>query len=324
MTRRDLVFSAALPAASSALVNKPGDYSRVRGFNYQPSYHSSGAGIWLDFRPDVVDLELGRGKKYFPGINTVRLWLSADAFAVNSRKAAANFEAALGIAARHGLRVVATLFNNWHSLPDFGGLSLETIRYWGDPKNNTIPPNLLAAYVEQIACAHGRDDRILMWDLCNEPFNSGSDDEYATWLTRIYRQCKAAGVRAPIGVSIPPSLKQLELAEPISDVIMIHPYGNQKFLDGAVALGRRTNKPVIVTECCWGHLDDARRAAIIEKELTALKAAGIGFLAHVLHHSLVADCHRVAYGAVSTAGYMAFIEADGSLRRHHEVFNKFV
>lgn len=323
MTRRDFVCAAALPSAGSALIDKPGDYSRVRGFNYQPSYHYNGSGVWLDFRSGLMDLELGRGKKYFPGINTVRLWLSVDAFAVNPKKVVRNFDAALRIAAKHGLRVVATLFNNWHSLPDFGGVSLEMIRYWGDPKNNTIPPNLLAAYVEQIALSHGRDDRVLMWDLCNEPFNSGHDSQYVDWLTRVYRQCKAGGVKAPLGVGVPPSLKQLELVEPISDVLMIHPYGDQKFLDGSLALGRRTNKQVIATECCWGHLDDARRAAIVEKELTALKAAGIGFLAHVLHHSLVADCHREPYGAVSTAGYMAFIEANGSLRRHHEVFNKF-
>jgi hypothetical protein len=323
MTRRDFVCSAALPAAVPVPSDKSGDYSRIRGFNYQPSYHYNGCGIWLNFRTDLVDLELGRGKKYFPGINTVRLWLSVDAFAVNPKKAAQNFEAALRIANKHGLQVVATLFNNWHSLPDFGGLSLEMVRYWGDPKNNTIPLNLLAAYVEQIACAHGRDDRVLLWDLCNEPFNSGNDSEYAEWMGRVYRQCKAAGVRASLGVSVPPSLKQLELVEPISDVLMIHPYGNQKFMEGALVLGRKAGKPVIATECCWGHLDDARRAAIVEKELTALKSADIGFLAHVLHHSLVADCHRQRYGAVSTAGYMAFIEDDGSLRRHHDVFNKF-
>ena len=48
-----------------------------------------------------------------------------------------------------------------------------------------------------------------------------------------------------------------------------------------------------------------------------------GFLAHLLHHTLVADGHRPEYGPISEAGYMAFIEAEGSLRPHHEVFNEF-
>ena len=52
------------------------DCSRVRGFNYQPSYGSSALEVWQGFDAGTVDLELGRGKKYFPGINAIRLWLS--------------------------------------------------------------------------------------------------------------------------------------------------------------------------------------------------------------------------------------------------------
>ena len=81
---------------------------------------------------------------------------------------------------------------------------------------------------------------------------------------------------------------------------------------------------MLATECCWGSLDDKVRAGIVSRELGDLRARKLGFLAHVLHHSLVADCHRPQFGPVSGAGYMAFIEADGSLRPHHDIFNQFV
>ena len=87
---------------------------------------------------------------------------------------------------------------------------------------------------------------------------------------------------------------------------------------------RKVGKPVLATESCWGSLDDGERARIVATELSELRDRNLAFLAHVLHHSLVADCHRPKYGPVSGAGYMAFIEQDGSLRPHHDIFNTFV
>jgi len=57
------------------------DYSNIRGFNYQPSWGSCGLETFgPDFDADLVAIEMGRGKKYFPGINTLRIWLSHQAF----------------------------------------------------------------------------------------------------------------------------------------------------------------------------------------------------------------------------------------------------
>ena len=94
-------------------------------------------------------------------------------------------------------------------------------------------------------------------------------------------------------------------------------------MDEAVDFAKQVNKPLLVTETCWGALDDNKRAETMKVELDALKARKIGFLAHVLHHSMVADCHRPEYGPTVESGYMAFIERDGSLRKHHEMFNEY-
>ncbi|HUZ46672.1 MAG TPA: cellulase family glycosylhydrolase [Terriglobia bacterium] len=328
--------AAALLESSSTLRSEPAataggrseTYAHIRGFNYQPSWDFSGHVIWRQFRPELFDLELSQGKRYFPGINTVRLWLSFAAFIgggiENQNRVAANFDTALQIADKHGLKVIPTLFNGWHSVPDFGGVAQEMVKNWMDDRYPTIPPNVFVPYLEKFVGAHANDHRILIWDLCNEPFDSGVTPDLLNWLKFLYRKCKELKASAPIGVGTPPSMEQLRLLLPVSDVLTIHPYGNQKFLDAAVNLGQKTGKPVLATECCWGSLDDSKRAKRIEKELSALQKAGIGFLAHVLHHSLVADCHRQQYGPVSVAGYMAFIEADGSLRPYHDVFNKFV
>jgi len=86
---------------------------------------------------------------------------------------------------------------------------------------------------------------------------------------------------------------------------------------------RKQGKPLLATECCWGSLDDARRAAIIRSDLEVLAKQGIGFLAHALQESYVADLHRPQFGVVSGAEYMAFVNLDGVLRAGHEVFNQY-
>lgn len=71
------------------------DYSKVRGFNYQPSYGTSGFELWQKFDRIIIDKELGLGKKYFPKMAAIRLWLSWDSFVRNPRHFSNNFEIAL-------------------------------------------------------------------------------------------------------------------------------------------------------------------------------------------------------------------------------------
>ena len=105
---------------------EPLDYSRIRGFNYQPSYGSHGLEIWRRFDADIVDVELARGRKYFPGMNAIRLWLSWDAFNRDAETFARSFDLALALADGHGMMVMPVLFNRWHNeVLDFGGLYLD-------------------------------------------------------------------------------------------------------------------------------------------------------------------------------------------------------
>ena len=97
----------------------------------------------------------------------------------------------------------------------------------------------------------------------------------------------------------------------------------EKLLDDYVAFAASVNKPLLATETCWGSTDDAKRVEIVRCTLTQLKQRNIGWLVYLLHHSLIADAHRAEFGPLSAPGNLAFIEADGSLRPGHEVFNEF-
>ena len=313
------------------------NYNYVRGFNYQPSYGSSGLELWRKFDADTIRIEVGRGKKYFPKINAVRFWLSWEAFIREPEIFSRNLEAALVIFAEFGLEVMPVLFNRWHdNVLDYGGVYMDHFM----PGNWAYREDLFDRYVSEIVGQHHNDPRIFMWDLCNEPCPWGLQNpdyaeavkhEYA-WLARVRCLAQEVGATAPLTIGAFVTLDQLRHWEPLSDVLSIHPYGMASFsppekweplLDECVTFAREKGKPLLATETCWGALDDDRRVEMIHYTLDQLKKRDIGWLAYVLHHSLVADAHRPEFGPVGGPGNLAFIDADGTLRPGHEVFNNY-
>ncbi len=230
-------------------------YRDIRGFNYQPSYEATGYSIWRQFRPEKFEAELCLGKKYFPKFNTVRYWLSFDAFAVDPSGFSENFETALTIADSLGLKVIPALFNNWNSIPGFGGISEEMLRYWffDYGKKGEATSYVFRPYLEKVVGDHSNDKRILLWDLCNEPHNSGNWQLTQEWLTHCYKVCKLMGATQPVSVSVQGSPEQLGAVEAISDLFLIHPYfAKQEMLKETVRFAKQHKKESLATECLPG------------------------------------------------------------------------
>ena len=319
------------------------DYAQVRGFNYQPSYGSTSFENWLYFKPEIVELELRRGKCYFPKMNTIRLWLSWDAFIRNPASFKSNFECSLSIADRLGLKVMPILFNRWHDVAlDCGGIYVD---HFMPQWNWVYQDNLFDFFLEKVVGEHTADNRILAWDICNEPFSYGQPPEKMKkvaqaeliWLKRMSDICRQLGAEQPIGISIHPGhgRKGIELIEPLCDLLMVHPYYTaddhneeakdkyRELLDIYVDFRKQSGKPMLVTETCWGSLDDAWRVANIRYTLSELKQRELGFIVHALHHSRVADLHGPETGPVGVPGNLAFINEDGTIRSGHEAFNDY-
>jgi len=71
----------------------------IVGFNYQPSWGSTGPEIWIDkFDAAKYKSELARGKELFPKMNTVRLWLSWGAWKKDPKAYIANLKKAFAAA----------------------------------------------------------------------------------------------------------------------------------------------------------------------------------------------------------------------------------
>ncbi len=311
------------------------DYSRIRGFNYFPP-----GGLGSNFDPDRAELDLRRGKEYFPIMNTIRIQLSWSVYNLDPRKYEENFEKMLIIADRLDLKVIPTLFSR---CPAMGNIWIDhfmegwnwiTVRAEGITvrAKKGVRKKIFRPYLESIVGNHKNDERILIWDICNEPFpyTEGSYGECKVpeelreveqgeydWLEEMYKICKEElNPKAPLGISVLQDYgrKGLERVEKISDVLLIHPYyiHNQddeeqktkfiKLLDEYVDFSREVGKPLLATETCWPSEDDEWHIENIKFSLSELKKRNIGWIASALS---------------------AFIRADGTLRRGHEVFNMF-
>ncbi len=338
--------------------------SEIRGFNYDGSWGTSALDLWQHHDNGAMAVEIARGKRYFPKWNVGRWWLSQESFQRSPERFLANFEAGLTIFASHGILVVPLLFNRWRDVVcDFGGVSLEHI-IPGLTNQNAQPDlfsypeahspggawprepapieRLHAAYIEAVVGAHRDDGRIFAWDLCNEPLMGPYVEDLASpiragelrWLTWCYRTCKRIGASQPLTIGNYPGQTVVELTEPISDIISVHPYyiwnapdaEKRKYevsLDGYVALAESKGKELFASETVWGAVDDEKHVEVMRYTLGELCRRGIGFTVHALQHSLVADLHYPEYGPVGFPEVLHFVNPDGSLRRGHEAFNEF-
>jgi len=314
------------------------DYAWVRGFNYQPSWGSHGITVWNDFREATYAKELDLGLKYFPKLNTLRIWFSYDAHVADPKRFLAAAKRAGELLAERKIKMIPVIFNGWHSLVDFGGFSREQL-YCSFSNTPSFGPHrqYLCELLEAILPA----GNVLMVDISNEPFNNGGKEKGSIelkFLAAMAQQIRdldpktliSVGTQGLFGIGGP---ADLDLLDPFVDVHAIHPYwipGKERTAEKhagefaqTVAHLEKLGKPVIATECCWGANDDAARVKFVRHELGVLKQAGIGFLPHALHHSPVADLHRPVPGRKWETMYMAFIEPDGSIRPGHEVYNEF-
>jgi len=312
-----------------------------KGFNYTPSYSTTGYETWMNFDKDTWRREIRRGKDYFPNLNFLRVWLDWDAYQRDSRQFMKNFETALEICEKMAIDLHPTLFNRWHNFKyDYGGIYYDHLldrraTEIGTDMQRVCFKQRFGPYIQDMVHRFQNDQRIGMWDLCNEPQQRDVTNSLhqleVDWLKWIAGEMRASDVKQPITIGTM-SGTNVEWVANLCDVICIHPYagwwdeGFAKLCDWALELARKLGKPIIASETCQGSLDDATRVKIITHSLGALKNRGIGWCAWTLHAGRMIAANRDMTDNNCRPGdqsYMAFIEADGTLRPGHEVFNDF-
>ena len=311
--------------------------SEVKGFNYHPTYSHDALEDWLLFDEEIWRRELTIGKEKFPGMNTVRLWLSWNAYCRIGERFIERLGCAINICRELGVYVIPCLFNRWHD-PMVAADAVYIDHFL--PNSSWLHKfgNLFEDYIDDLARALGNEEQILVWDICNEPFAYNGDfperesvqKHELAWLKKMSDRLRKNNVSQPIGVGSTGD-ESMEIFGDIVDVYLTHLYYRgepievfEEWVKGFVTESEKNGKPLITSECCWGSLDDAHRRELIRVALTTYKKYGVGYVAHALWYSGCADLHDPCDGRVTpNIGNLCFINKDGSVRPYHEIFNEF-
>jgi hypothetical protein len=223
----------------------------LKGTNYYPAAHPWGH-MWLEWDAPAIDRELARARREL-GINTVRVLVPyrksegwTNGRGVVSPQMLDRLRQFIQIAGRHQLKAIVTLFD-WHDSIAAAGTTEESYDL---------------SYLRTIVDVFKDDDRVLAWDLHNEPDNYGSwlqgnAPAVIDWLSRMADAIRGLDRHHPITVGVG-RYESLWQAAPngrtiadISDIISVHEYtpGNLTYI--AETIRGRTTKPVLLEEFGW-------------------------------------------------------------------------
>src|ERR1700729_2942815 len=135
------------------------------------------------FNPAPNDKELGLAESI--GMNTMRVFLQDQLWAQDPEGFKQRLDTFLGIAAKHHIRPLLVLFDScWETDPHLGPQhppipGVHNSGWVQSPgKQRLLDPayeSQLKAYVQGVVGAFANDNRILGWDIWNEPDNRGGD-----------------------------------------------------------------------------------------------------------------------------------------------------
>ena len=250
------------------------------GSNYIPKSAINQLEMWQEatFNPAEIDQELTWAERM--GMNTMRVFLHDLLWqqdAVGFQKRINEF---LTIASRHHIRPMLVLFDScWDPLPHLGPQHPPTPGVhnsgWAQSPGakaladvNQYPR--LKSFVQGVVRAFARDDRILAWDIWNEPGsdNAGSypkeelpaKDKTArvtALLPQVFAWAREANPMQPLSSGVwavdnsPDGadlgeLQRIQLRE--SDIVTFHNYSWPEYFKRQIAWLKKYNRPVICTE----------------------------------------------------------------------------
>ena len=246
------------------------------GCNFTPSTASNQLELWqLDtFDPATIDRELGWAAAL--GMNSIRLFLHDLMWELEGDAFLDRIDRVLNLAAGHGISVMPVLFDGvWDPDPRPGeqrhprpGVHNST---WVQGPGATVLADRsrwrsLRAYVEAVVGRFGDDDRVIAWDLCNEPDSpnpawagrdpAGKSALVADLLDQVWDWAAAVDPVQPltVGVFLFPdrhperASRVARIALERSDVISFHAYVGDDALEATIEGLARSGRPLVCTE----------------------------------------------------------------------------
>ncbi len=232
----------------------------LRGCDFIPSTAINQLEMWQaeSFDTATIDRELGYAQSI--GLNCMRVFLHHLAWQTDSVGFKNRMEIYLSIADRRNIKTIFVFFDDcWNESYHAGAQpapkpGIHNSGWLRDPGkllyDNSSLINVLEAYVKDVLRTFRNDKRILLWDLYNEPGNSGYQNKSMPLLTKAFQWGREINPIQPLTAGVwSKSLVDLTYYQlNNSDVITYHNYENEKDHQQAIDSLRKFGRPLICTE----------------------------------------------------------------------------
>ncbi len=251
----------------------------VVGCNFVPSNAINQIEMWQgdSFSPEIIERELGWAAGL--GFNTMRVFLHQLVWEDDPDGYLQRIEQYLSIAHKHGIKTMFVLFDAvWDPFPKLGKQPAPRHHVHNsgwvqcpgyDVLNDPSKYDELHSYVNGIVSFFKNDERILIWDLFNEPDNmnltSYKDDDYIAHKAELSMALLKKTINwvrvinpdqpitmAPWQENWHESHRVSALDEYMfshSDIISFHNYEDKKNLEQRIlSIKQRYNRPMLCTE----------------------------------------------------------------------------
>jgi hypothetical protein len=247
------------------------------GANYGPASAINQLEMWQadTFDPKRIDLELSWAADL--GMNTMRVYLHDLLWEQDAEGFKRRLDEFLTISAKHNIRPMFVLFDSvWDPNPQLGKQrdprpGVHNSGWMQNPGAKALADTSqharLERYVKGVVGAFAKDQRILAWDVWNEPDNEnhGSYNQQepknkvelvAALLPKVFQWAREAGATQPLTCGpwkgdwttvekmTPVERMQVDL----SDVITFHSYDSPTEFERRINTLKRYNRPIICTE----------------------------------------------------------------------------
>ena len=250
----------------------------VVGCNYVPHNAINQLEMWQEesFDPATINKEFGMAANL--GFNTVRVFLHHLLWEENPEGFLSRIDQFLEIADRHGIKSMLVLFDSvWDPFPKLGKqpeprLNVHNSGWVQSPGfdvlNDPSQYDSLHSYVTGIVSHFKNDERVLIWDLFNEPDNmnlaSYKDDDYSHHKAELSMQLLKKTINwvrvinpdQPITMApwkedwssddVLTALDNYMFTH--SDIISFHCYENKEEMEKRIVALQRFGRPMLCTE----------------------------------------------------------------------------
>ncbi|OVE73585.1 hypothetical protein BVX94_03440 [bacterium B17] len=234
----------------------------IAGVNYVPSTAVNMLEWWQadTFDPKTIDRELKWAHDI--GYNSIRCNLSFEVWEVDPKGFNKRLDKFLKIAAKHDIGVMLCLFDdvNFARAEPIVGKQPEPVpqvhnsRWVPSPNAKKVLNKnewpALEKYVKDIVGEFAKDERVLIWDLYNEPGNGGLRDRSLPLVLATFKWAREMKPVQPLttGPWCGHNSPMANAIVKVSDVVSFHDYGHAGSVDRWTKHYMQFGRPVLCTE----------------------------------------------------------------------------